>query len=82
MGEWYGAAYPPLNGDGRVAAPALVLVAAEDAYIPADLTRRGGLFLDAGEVRELGTGTHWVIQEEPERIGTILAEFCGSPDRP
>jgi pimeloyl-ACP methyl ester carboxylesterase len=82
MGKWYRADYPPLRGDGRVAAPTLVLVAAEDPYIPADLTRRSGLFLDAGEVRELGSGTHWVIQEEPERIGRILADFCSSPDRP
>jgi epoxide hydrolase 4 len=76
MGKWYRAASPPLAGDGRVAVPTLVLVAAEDAFIPADLTRRSALFLDAGEVRELGSGTHWVIQEEPQRIGELLAGFC------
>jgi len=77
MGKWYRAEYPPLAGEGRVAVPTLVLVAAKDAFIPGDLTRRSGLFLDAGEVRELGSGTHWVIQEEPQRIGEILVEFFG-----
>ena len=75
MGMWYRAPWVEFDGDGRVAVPTLVLVAADDPYIPADLTRRSSLFLDQGEVRELGSGTHWVIQEEPERIGNILAEF-------
>ncbi len=79
MGKWYRADYPPLTGEGRVAVPSLVLVAAQDAFIPGDLTRRSGLFLDDGEVRELGSGTHWVIQEEPQRIGAILVEFFGRP---
>lgn len=79
MGKWYRAEYPPLAGEGRVAVPTLVLVAAHDAFIPADLTRRSALFLDAGEVLELGSGTHWVIQEEPQRIGEILAEFFRRP---
>ena len=78
MGMWYRAEPLDFAGDGRLRLPTLVLVAAEDSYIPADLTRRSASYLDAGEVRELGSGTHWVIQEEPERIGAILAEhFAG-----
>jgi len=75
MGNWYRAPSVPLPGEGRVAVPTLMLLAAEDAYIPADLSRRSMAFLDAGELRELGSGTHWVIQEEPERIGKILADY-------
>ncbi len=78
MGMWYRAEWLPIEGEGRVATPTLVLLAANDAYIPGDLTRRSAMFLENGEVRELGSGTHWVVQEEPERIGTILAEFFGS----
>ena len=29
----------------------------------------------AGELLELGSGTHWVAGEEPERIGKILVDF-------
>jgi pimeloyl-ACP methyl ester carboxylesterase len=55
------------------------LIAPDDAFIPGDLTRRSLAFLDRGELRELETGSHWVIQEEPERIGGILAEFFSAP---
>jgi pimeloyl-ACP methyl ester carboxylesterase len=55
-----------------------VLVAADDAFIPADLTRRSAALLDDGRVIELGYGTHWVLQEEPERTSALLADFCGA----
>jgi pimeloyl-ACP methyl ester carboxylesterase/phosphoserine phosphatase len=80
MVNWYRAAFRfgfPDHGDGRVAAPTLVLVAADDAFIPSDRTRASAQFLDRGRVEELGSGTHWVLQEEPERIAALLAEFCG-----
>ncbi|MDX2170248.1 MAG: alpha/beta hydrolase [Deltaproteobacteria bacterium] len=78
MVNWYRAAYqmpPPLAGDGRVAIPTLLIVAPHDAFIAGDLTRRSMLFLDAGQLVELERGTHWVIQEEPERIAALLIEF-------
>lgn len=59
----------------RVAVPTLILVAANDAFIPGDLTRASAQLLDAGTVVELGSGSHWVVQEEPERIAKLLAEF-------
>lgn len=80
MGMWYRAEWIPIEGEGRVATPTLVLLAANDAYIAGDLTRRSAMFLDNGEVRKLGSGTHWVVQEEPERIGTILADFFGAAE--
>lgn len=79
MGMWYRTAPVPLPNDGRVSVPTLVLLAANDVYIPSDMTRRSAMFLDHGEIRELGSGTHWVIQEEPARIGNILAEFFRQP---
>jgi hypothetical protein len=36
-------------------------------------------YLDQGERVELGSGTHWVAGEEPERIGAILAGFFSTP---
>jgi pimeloyl-ACP methyl ester carboxylesterase len=59
----------------RVAVPTLILVAAHDAFIPSDLTRASAQLLDAGTLVELGSGTHWVVQEEPARIAQLLAEF-------
>ncbi len=75
MGAWYRADLPPYAGDGRVALPTLMLVAPDDAYIPGDVTRRSLRFLDDGRLVELEEGSHWVIQEEPELIGGLLAEF-------
>lgn len=87
MGHWYRAAARhwdevAIEGEQRVAMPTLILVAADDPYIPGDLSRRSLLFLDDGQLVELGFGTHWVIQEEPERIGALLAGFFGAPVAP
>lgn len=87
MGDWYRAAARHqdevvIAGGQRVAVPTLLLIAARDPYIPGDLSRRSLLFLDDGRLVELGSGTHWVIQEEPERIGALLAEFFGEPAAP
>jgi pimeloyl-ACP methyl ester carboxylesterase/phosphoserine phosphatase len=79
MVNWYraGFRYPwPELGDGRVRMPTLLLVAADDAFIASDLTRASAAFLERGSVVELGSGTHWVLQEEPARIAGLLADFC------
>ena len=75
MGAWYRAEGWPLDGDGRIATRTLVILAKDDRFIPANLTRASIAFLDDGELLELGSGTHWVTGEEPERIGKILSEF-------
>ena len=75
MGNWYRAEWLPLETEGRVATPTLVILAADDRFIPAAATRASLAYLDDGRLLELGSGTHWVVGEEPERIGRILAEF-------
>ena len=86
MGAWYRADPWPLEGEGRVALPTLVMLAEHDPFIPAAHTRASLEFLDDGELLELGSGTHWVVAEQPERIGRILLEwFCqraGGPRPP
>ncbi len=42
---------------------------------PAGFTRASLEFLDNGELLELGSGTHWVTGEEPERSGKLLVDF-------
>jgi pimeloyl-ACP methyl ester carboxylesterase len=82
MVNWYRAAFryrPQEEGELRVRVPTLVVLAADDAYIPSDLTRQSLRYLDNGQLLELGVGTHWVIQEEPERIARILIDFFQEP---
>jgi pimeloyl-ACP methyl ester carboxylesterase len=76
--NWYRAAYrfaeePP--EPRRVTVPTQILVAAHDAFIPGDMTRASAQLCDDAELVELGSGTHWVVQEEPERIATELIAF-------
>jgi len=76
--NWYRASfrYPPRpEREQRVATPTLIIIAPNDAFIPADLTRRSARFLDHGRVVELASGTHWVIQEDPETISRLLIAF-------
>jgi epoxide hydrolase 4 len=82
MVSWYRAAFraEPYTGPvRRVAVPTLVVAAAADAFIPGDLTRRSVELLDSGRLLELGYGTHWVLQEEPEKTARIVADFCSEP---
>lgn len=77
MGAWYRAprTAPPVPTETRVAVPTLLILAEDDAFIPSDQSRAGMKYLDNGALLELGSGTHWVAGEEPERIGQILVEF-------
>ncbi len=78
MGHWYRAAFrhPTTYADEqRVTVPTLIILAPDDAFIPAGLSRRSLRFLDQGELLELEQGTHWIIQEEPELMGQTLIEF-------
>lgn len=83
MVNWYRAAARSegsRTAERRVVVPTLLLLTAHDAFIPADLTRASLPLCDDGRLIELGSGTHWVLQEEPERIATLLAEFFTSQD--
>ncbi len=80
MVDWYRAAFrhPVVaSGERRVRVPTQILVAARDAFIPAESTRASAAFCDDAHVIELGIGTHWVIQEQPERIARSIAAFFG-----
>ncbi len=78
MVNWYRAAFrhPEAFETGRVTVPTLVILARDDAFIPSDVTRESLHHLDDGRLLELGTGSHWVLQEEPELTSRILIEFC------
>ena len=75
MGAWYRAEPLPVDGAARVSNPTLVILAENDRFIPAAITRASLDFLGSGTLVELGSGTHWVASEEPERIGGLLVDF-------
>ena len=80
MVNWYRSSFRSFTRDAttperRVALPVLLLLAQHDAFIPSDLTRASLGLLDDGQLVELGSGTHWVVQEEPERIAKLLEDF-------
>ena len=78
MVHWY-RANAASREDGeprRSAVPTRLLLAPDDAFIPADLTRASLELLDAGELVELAEGTHWVMQEHPDVVAEHVAEFC------
>ena len=78
MVNWYRASFrskPPEGEARRVRVPTLVLLAAHDAFIPGDLTRASVSLCDDAKLVELGSGTHWVVQEESERVAAELTKF-------
>lgn len=78
MVNWYRANAAPLENDEprRSAVPTRLLLAPDDAFLPADRTRASLQLLDAGELVELEEGSHWVLQERPDVIAGHVAEFC------
>jgi len=86
MSAWYraNADFDIELANANINVPTLLIIAPDDAFSPIDLARRSSLFLNDGIVRELEVGTHWVIQEKPGLIGTLLAQFFNStlPEQP
>ena len=66
--------------------PAVEFLTFEDKYGFRTPTQRREInlqameLLDDGELVELGSGTHWVVQEEPERIAKLLIGFFGGTE--
>ncbi|MEM7411603.1 MAG: alpha/beta hydrolase, partial [Myxococcota bacterium] len=55
----------PYEGSGRITLPVLIVLPPDDVYFMEEVTRLSLGFLDAGELLELDSGTHWVAQEQP-----------------
>ena len=85
MGDWYRAVFWPWEGDAseaRVTRPVMILLSAYDPFIPPDAARASGAWVEDFRLEELGSGTHWVTAEEPERIGGLLVEFFSAKPPP
>jgi pimeloyl-ACP methyl ester carboxylesterase len=78
MINWYRAGFrhsPSVDGEQRVSVPTLLVVAPDDKFIPSDLSRASAKYLDDRRVLELESGTHWILQEDPEGTSRILIDF-------
>lgn len=82
MGAWYraNAEFDLDVGTGMVRVPARLLLAKKDTFSPPELARASGRYFEKGEVRELGIGTHWVIQEHPRLIAEEITKFAHGLD--
>jgi epoxide hydrolase 4 len=67
----------PLPPDGRPAVPVLYVYGGRDAYMPHEASRITAELLGKDAAVELPENGHWLLLEEPERIGGLLIEFFG-----
>lgn len=79
MGAWYRAnASFEMDVDLEIAVPGLFVLAPDDAFSAKEIGRSTMDYISQGELLELAQGTHWVIQEDPQRVGEILVDFFKS----
>ncbi len=77
MNAWYraNANFDADVGAGSLRVPARLLLARNDAFSPPELAHATGRYLLTGQVKKLGKGTHWVIQEHPRLIAEEIDMF-------
>jgi pimeloyl-ACP methyl ester carboxylesterase len=73
--DWTPVALPP---DGRPSVPVRYVTGGSDAYIPHAAVEVTAEFLPPGAVVELPEASHWLLLEEPERVGELMVEFFGA----
>ena len=83
MIHWYRAlrlapATPAAAPDGRVRVPTRVIWGARDAFIGREFAAASVALCDTGELRLIDDATHWVAQEEPERVNAWIAEWVSA----
>jgi pimeloyl-ACP methyl ester carboxylesterase len=72
----------PLAGDGRPSVPVRYVYGGRDAYMPRAASEVTAEILGADAAVELPENGHWLLLEEPERVGAILVEFFGAETAP
>jgi len=69
----------PIPEDSRPRVPVRFVHGGRDAFMPREASRITAEVIGEGAVIELPEASHWLLLEEPERIGALLVEFFGSP---
>ncbi len=69
----------PLPEDGKPPVPVHYVFGGRDAYMPRAASELTAEVLGKNAVVELPEASHWLLLEEPERIGQLLSDFFGEP---
>ena len=67
----------PLPEDGQPPVPVLYVFGGRDAYMPRAASEITAELLGQDAVVELPEASHWLLLEEPERIGQLMIAFFG-----
>jgi pimeloyl-ACP methyl ester carboxylesterase len=70
----------PLPDGGRPPVPVLYLFGGRDAYMPRAASLLTAELLGETAVVELPEASHWLLLEEPERIGQLMIDFFGKEE--
>ena len=70
----------PLPEDGRPPVPVRYVFGGRDAYIPHEASLITAEVLGQDAVVELPEASHWLLLEEPERIGQLMLAFFGEEE--
>jgi pimeloyl-ACP methyl ester carboxylesterase len=85
--NWYRANVPPASYLSeqridlpRIGCPSMLLWGLDDAYLTFELGRRSGRFVDGPFALQVLRDTgHWVQQERPEEVNSLLLGFLEMP---
>ncbi|NWF70055.1 MAG: alpha/beta hydrolase [Chloroflexi bacterium] len=72
---WQRPSPPPANP--RISTPTLLVWGARDHWLTPELAEKSIALCDAGRLETWQDSKHWSVQEYPERVNTVLAEFLG-----
>ena len=79
MLNWYRAlAFAPRTPAQRITLPVRIVWGDRDTALDAGLAERAAAECDRAEVLHLPECTHWLLHEEPERVGALVAEFLAA----
>lgn len=78
MINWYRAIarhQPDMSGDMRVHVPTLVIWGEDDVALTLDMARKSVEMCDDGRLVTFSGATHWVQDDKPDEVNTLLANF-------
>ena len=78
MIDWFRAGVshpPPVEGDGMVDAPTLIVWGSRDVVLPARLAALSAQYCRDARVVEMPDAGHWLLHEQPEATSRQLVDF-------
>lgn len=80
MINWYRAAlrYPPSLSKSKIPIPLLLIWGMKDHALGSEMALPSLYYCENGRLKELPEATHWVQNDEPEKVNELLTEFLKS----